>query len=179
MRARGCSSPKQTEYAAPPRRSAAPIWTPFFQKYVAGTDEIPWDDFFKGVGLHLARGVKSIADPGFETSRNFDAALVVSAVAPGSAAERAGLVVGDSIVQINGREASGGLAGHSAEIRPGGILRLRVRNSSGERELHWTLESRQELDLELIDLERVTPEQRARRAAWLKGESRLAGAAQP
>ena len=29
----------------------------FFQKYVAGTDEIPWDDFFKTVGLHLSRRV--------------------------------------------------------------------------------------------------------------------------
>ena len=26
----------------------------FFQKYVAGTEEIPWDDFFKNVGLHLS-----------------------------------------------------------------------------------------------------------------------------
>ena len=25
----------------------------FFQKYVAGTDEIPWDDFFKTVGLRV------------------------------------------------------------------------------------------------------------------------------
>ena len=151
----------------------------FFQKYVAGTDEIPWDDFLKSVGLRLVRGVKSVADLGFVTTRNFDAALVVSAVTTGSAAERAGLSVGDAILEINGHEASGGFAGHSAEIRPGATLRLRVRNATGERELHWTLDSRQELDLELVDLERVTPEQKARRSAWLKGETRLAGAAHP
>jgi predicted metalloprotease with PDZ domain len=151
----------------------------FFQKYVAGTDEIPWDDFFKNVGLHLVRGVKSVADLGFVTTRNFDEALMVSAVTAGSAAERAGLSVGDSILEINGREASGQLEGHSAEIRPGATLRLRVRNANGERELHWTLDSRQQLDFELIDLDRVTPQQKARRTAWLKGETQLTGAAHP
>lgn len=151
----------------------------FFRKYVAGTDEIPWDDFLKSVGLRLARGVKSVADLGFVTTRNFDAALIVSAVTAGSAADRAGLSVGDAILKINGREATAGFAGHSAEIRPGETLRLRVRNATGERELHWTLDSRLELEVELIDLDRATPEQRARRAAWLKGETQLAGAAHP
>ncbi len=64
----------------------------FFRKYVAGTENIPWDDFFKTVGLHLSKRVTSIADLGFVATRNFDAALVVSAVTPGGAAEAAGLV---------------------------------------------------------------------------------------
>ena len=46
----------------------------FFQKYVAGTEEIPWDDFFRTVGLHLVQRVISIADPGFVATQNFDAA---------------------------------------------------------------------------------------------------------
>ena len=92
----------------------------FFQKYVAGTDEIPWDDFFKNVGLHLVtRAQINVADLGFVATRNFDAALVVSAVTPGSAAERAGLAVGDSILEINGQKADRGFAARSAEIRPG------------------------------------------------------------
>ena len=52
----------------------------FFQKYVAGTEEIPWDDFFSTVGLHLVQRVISVADPGFVATQNFDAAPVVSAV---------------------------------------------------------------------------------------------------
>jgi hypothetical protein len=39
--------------------------------------------------------------------------------------------------------------------------------------------SRQEIELELTDLDKVTPEQRARREAWLKGESRALGASAP
>ena len=82
----------------------------FFQKYVAGTEEIPWDDFFKNVGLHLSPRAINVADLGFVATRNFDAALVVSAVTPGSAAERAGLAVGDSILEINGQKADRGFA---------------------------------------------------------------------
>ena len=37
----------------------------FFQKYVAGTEEIPWNDFFRTVGLRLVRQTESVADPGF------------------------------------------------------------------------------------------------------------------
>ena len=150
----------------------------FFQKYVAGTEEIPWDDFFKSVGLHLSPRATSVADVGFVATRNFDAALVVSAVTPGSAAERAGLAVGDSILEINGQKADRGFAAPS-EVRPGDTLRLRVRNSAGERELHWKMGSRQEIELELTDLDKVTPEQKARRTAWLKGESRAMGASAP
>jgi hypothetical protein len=64
-------------------------------------------------------------------------------------------------------------------LRPGETLRLRVRNSAGERELHWTLGTRQELELELIDLDQVTLEQKARRVAWLRGEAQTAGDTRP
>ena len=74
----------------------------FFQKYVAGRDEIPWDDFFRTVGLHLMRRTVSVADPGFVASQNFDAVPVVAAVTRGSAAEQAGLAVGDTMLEING-----------------------------------------------------------------------------
>ena len=151
----------------------------FFQKYVAGTDEIPWDDFFRSVGLHLSRRTGSIADLGFVATRNFDAALMVAAVTAGGAAEAAGLSVGDSILEINGQRANGSAAGRSANVRPGDTIRVRIRNSSGEHELHWTLGSREEIELDLSDLDKITPEQKARRAAWLKGEAQAVGATQP
>ena len=151
----------------------------FFQKYVAGTDEIPWDDFFRSVGLHLSRRTGSIADLGFVATRNFDAALMVAAVTAGGAAEAAGLSVGDSILEINGQRANGSAAGRSANVRPGDTIRVRIRNSSGEHELHWTLGSREEIELDLSDLDKITPEQKARRAAWLKGETQAVGATQP
>jgi predicted metalloprotease with PDZ domain len=142
----------------------------FFQKYVAGTDEIPWDDFFRGVGLHLVQRVISVADPGFVATQNFDEAPLVSAVSVGSAAERAGLSVGDTILEINRQRINDSVARYLAALLPGEALHLRIRNSAGEREVQWTMDSRQEIELELVDLDKVTPAQKARRAAWLKGE---------
>jgi predicted metalloprotease with PDZ domain len=151
----------------------------FFQKYVAGTDEIPWDDFFRIVGLHLVQRVISIADLGFVATQNFDATPVVSAVVAGSAAERAGLSVGDRILEINGQNVNDGFARHFAALHPGETLRLRVRSSAGERDLRWTLGTRQEIELELTGVDKVTPEQKARRAAWLRGEAQTVGETRP
>jgi predicted metalloprotease with PDZ domain len=145
----------------------------FFEKYVVGTEEIPWDDFFRSVGLHLVQRVSSVADPGFVATQNFDAPPLVSAVSVGSAAERAGLSVGDTILEINSQRVNDSVARHLAALRPGETLHLRVRNSAGERELQWTLDFRQEIELQLNDLDKVTPAQKARRAAWLKGEAQV------
>jgi predicted metalloprotease with PDZ domain len=143
----------------------------FFQKYVAGTEEIPWNDFFINVGLHLVRHSGSGADPGFEATRNFDAPPIVTAITPNSEAERGGLALGDSILDLNGQTASSDFREKLSELRIGDTLSLRVRNAEGERKLHWKISSRDEVEFELKDLDHVTPQQKARRAAWLKGES--------
>jgi predicted metalloprotease with PDZ domain len=148
----------------------------FFDRYVAGAEEIPWDDFFKSVGLHLARSTIGIADPGFVTTRNFDAGLMVASLTPGGPAESAGLAVGDLILQINGQNANDGFAGNHAEVCPGEVLRLRVRNTTGDHDLQWTLGTRQEVELKLVNLDKITPEQKARRKAWVKGEVQAVGA---
>ena len=71
------------------------------------------------------------------------------------------------------------VARHLAALFPGETIHLRVRNSAGERELQWKLGTRQEIELELASLDKVTPEQKARRAAWLRGEAQPAGETRP
>ena len=156
----------------------------FFEKYVAGTDEIPWNDFFKTVGLQLAIDKVQLADLGFAAVRNFDSPLTVISVAENSAAEHAGLARDDVIMKINGHNPSGnGPSGnfeHSvAALRPGQTIRLRIRNQTGERELSWKLDTRNALECRLDDVDNITPKQKARRAAWLKGESEKIGQAHP
>ncbi len=143
----------------------------FFQKYVAGTDEIPWGDFFKAVGLRLVHSNYTVTDTGFWAARNFDAPPVVTWINPNGEAERAGLRLGDSILEINGQVASADFQQKLAELTPGDTIRLRVRNPEGERELHWKLGSREEVELALKDVDNIAPQQKARRAAWLRGES--------
>ena len=143
----------------------------FFAKYVAGTEEIPWNELFRGVGLRLVEGKSRIADAGFSASRNFDGPMTVEAVSAGSEAERAGLQAGDTILEINGKIVGEDSSQEVARLNPGDAIAVKIRGRRGERELKWKVASREEVSYELKDVENVTAQQRARRAAWLKGEA--------
>jgi predicted metalloprotease with PDZ domain len=143
----------------------------FFNRYVSGTEEIPWDDCFRSVGLRVEATANTVADAGFTASRNFDGPMSVGAVTPGSEAERAGLRVGDVIVELQGRVA-GQEAGEALKrLNPGETLTVKIQSRrGGNRELKWRVGSRQEISYEVRNLDQVTVEQRERRLAWLKGE---------
>ncbi len=150
----------------------------FFAKYVAGTDDIPWDDFFRPVGLRVEAIPNTVTDAGFTASRNFDAPMTVGAVTPGSEAEQAGLRVGDTIVELQGKPAAQESREELSRLNPGDTLTVKVRSHRGaDRELKFKVGSRQEISYELRDLDSITAQQRARRAAWLKGEAQTAAAA--
>lgn len=152
--------------------------TSFFTKYVAGTEEIPWDDFFRSVGLRVEAITNKVPDAGFIASRNFDGPMSVAAVTPGSDAEHAGLQVGDTIVELQGKAAGQESRQELAELSSGDTIAVKVRSRrSGERELKWRVGSRQEVSYEIKDLEQVTPAERERRVAWLKGEAQSATSA--
>jgi predicted metalloprotease with PDZ domain len=150
----------------------------FFAKYVAGTDEIPWDDFFRSVGLRVESSANTLPDAGFTASRNFDGPMSVGAVTPGSAADHAGLRVGDVIVELQGNPVGQESRQELARLNPGDTLAVKVRSRRGiERELKWKIGRREEISYAIKDLDHVTDEQRARRTAWLKGEAQSATAA--
>ncbi len=144
----------------------------FFTHYVAGTEEIPWDDFLRSVGLHVEAETITVPEPGFIASRNFGGPMSVVAVTPDSEAERSGLQVGDTIVELSGKPAGQESRQELARLNPGDWLSVKVQSRrDGERQLKWKVGSRQEVQYEVKNLDQVTAEQRARRAAWLKGEA--------
>ncbi|MGH9511509.1 MAG: M61 family metallopeptidase [Terriglobales bacterium] len=151
----------------------------FFKKYVAGTDEIPWNDFFFTVGLQAVSENVESADPGFSAARNFDSPLTVTSVAENGAAENAGLLKGDTVLTINAQDARN--FEHILESsRPGETIQLRIRreNDKSERELSWKLGMREKREFHIQNVANPTPLQKAGRAAWLRGES-LRGESQP
>jgi predicted metalloprotease with PDZ domain len=144
----------------------------FFSKYIAGTDEIPWNDFFRSVGLRVVETPKTVPEAGFNASRNFDGPMIVGAVKAGGEAARAGLTAGDTVLEIQGKAPGQDSRQDLAALSPGDALTIKIRSRrGGERELKWKMGSHQEISYELKDQETVTPEQHARRAAWLKGEA--------
>jgi len=149
----------------------------FFTKYVAATEEIPWNDFFRYVGLRVEPISVTTADPGFVASRNFDGPVSVIAVTPSSEAERAGLHAGDILAEVQGKSAGREARQEPSRLKPGDTISVKLRSPQGvERDLQWKAGSRQEISYQLKDVEHVTSEQRAHRAAWLKGEAESATA---
>jgi predicted metalloprotease with PDZ domain len=146
----------------------------FFAKYVQGTEEIPWNDFFRFVGLRVIEQRNTTADAGFVASRNFDGPMTVSAVTAEGEAERAGLRVGDTILEINGKTAGQESSEELVGLAAGDTITVKLRGRrGGERELKWKVGSREEIAYELKDMENIAAEQRARRAAWLEGEAQV------
>jgi predicted metalloprotease with PDZ domain len=145
----------------------------FFTKYVSGREEIPWNDFLSYVGLHVEQFSINVPDPGFIASRNFDSPMSVIAVTPGGEAERAGLQVGDIITAIQGKPASEESNQQLARMNTGETISIKIRSRGRERELQWKVTGRQEISFQVKDLDHITPEQRARRAAWLEGEAEV------
>jgi predicted metalloprotease with PDZ domain len=146
----------------------------FFAKYVQGTEDIPWNDFFRVVGLRVIEGKVVTADAGFVGSRNFDGPMAVAAVTAGSEAERAGLRVGDIILQINGRIAGQESSQDLVGLTAGDTITVKLRSrGSLERELKWKAGSHEEITYELKNMEKTNAEQMAHRAAWLQGEAQV------
>ncbi|HLV88069.1 MAG TPA: PDZ domain-containing protein [Candidatus Sulfotelmatobacter sp.] len=144
----------------------------FFAKYVAGTEEIPWNDFLRSVGLKVEEVTNTVPEEGFTASRNFDGPMTVTAVTASGEAERAGLQVGDTIIEIQGKPAGQESREELARLAPEQTLSVKVRSRRGaERDLQWKIAGRHEVSYEVRDLEAITADQRARRAAWLKGEA--------
>ena len=144
----------------------------FFEKYVAGTEEVPWNVFFRTVGLRLEESKRTMPDAGFAAWRNFDGPLVVGAVVPGGPAEQAGMREGDQILAVNGHNTEDSPGAEISAMNPGQEIVVRLSgDSAGAREVRWKIGGRDETVYELKDEEKVTPSQLARRSAWLKGEA--------
>jgi len=156
--------------AAAENVSHADLWE-FFQKYVSGTDEIPWDKFFARVGLRVVRNEVTLSDPGFDAVQKFDKPPIVVVVQPGSDAARAGLKAGDAIVVENSKPVAREFGNEIAQVAPGAMLHLSIRRDGVEQNLEWRMGGRKQTIFQLRDVPEITAQQRERRAAWLFDKS--------
>ena len=146
----------------------------FFRKYVAGTDEIPYDKFFTAAGLELKVERHTAPDLGFWTtghSLGSSAQVVVSQVAPGSAAEAAGLKKGDVLLTLNGQPLPRYLPAWLREQTPGQNITLRVQRDSNDLDLTFTLAAIGLNKFTLVEIPGATEKQKRIREGWLKGKT--------
>jgi predicted metalloprotease with PDZ domain len=147
----------------------------FFRDYVAGVEEIPYDHFLNTAGLQLSRQEVVLADAGISVSRNFDGFPAVTTVDVDSEAARAGLQVGDTVVEINSKR-NANLEDEIMSMSPGDSLRMRIRPvGQKEREIKLKLGSKKEARLFIAEVDHPTAAQTARRAEWLAGPAQVSG----
>ena len=99
----------------------------FFHDYVAGVRELPYDEFFAFVGLQVAETTVHVATAGFTTSSNLGGQPEVVSVDTNSAAQRAGVAVGDHVLQVNGKPATAYVDDQLARMAGGSTVKLDPR----------------------------------------------------
>ena len=142
----------------------------FFADYVAGVKPIPYDDFFQFAGLRVAQKTQQNAWAGFTTTANLGGQPEITSVEPNSDAQRAGIAIGDRVTEMNGRPADAYLDDEIELMQPGSTIHLKLENRRAKRQIDLKLGSRSVQSFELQDLATVTPEQRAHRTAWIRGD---------
>ncbi len=143
----------------------------FFGSFVAGTEALPYDRLFRTVGLELKQRSYNTTDLGIGVSVDSAGFPLATSVEAGSPAENAGVRVGDSVLQWNGMTTVNSWDRLTADVRPGQSVHLRLSGPSGTREVTFAVGEKKERSFELVSADHLTPEQRARRAAWLSGDS--------
>ena len=141
----------------------------FFAKYVAGTDDIPYDDFLHIAGLTVAKQQQSIADFGFEVSRARSGTLQVAAVTPGSEAQQAGLQAGDVLVRLDGQPFPRFTQRWLLSRAPGDKVKLQIERNASQREISLTLGKHTIESYSISEIPAATPKQKRIRDGILSG----------
>lgn len=141
----------------------------FFAKYVAGTEEIPYNYFLSAAGLQAKPEGRDVADLGFTISRGADGTFTVSSVTPGSGAEKAGLQSGDAILQFDGRPFGGAAMRFLSQYAPGATVTARIRRNGDTRDLSFALGKRTIQVYSISEIPDATERQKRIREGLLKG----------
>ncbi len=152
------------------RAAAGPDFQDFWRRYVSGTTEIPWDEYVKAAGWSVRFSEQTATDARISTITPAVQGGRWRAVAiPGSAAAAAGLVTGDELVRVNGREILDG-----SDVTPvlrgvpsGGLVTLQVVRAGQPVTIRFTAGTYRQARAALIDLPDQTDRMRRVRSGIL------------
>jgi predicted metalloprotease with PDZ domain len=144
----------------------------FFVRYVAGTEEIPYDRLLAPAGLELKLEMRKSADLGFSTTgRAPGVPIIVSQVVPGGPAEAAGLKLGDGILAVNGQTPPRSFPGWIREQTPGERVSLHIHRDGKDSDIAYAVGTIEMKKYSIIEAAHATEKQKRIREGWLRGRT--------
>jgi predicted metalloprotease with PDZ domain len=143
----------------------------FFARYVAGTDDIPANQFLNLAGLQLVAGVTSRAGLGFWNVPSLDGSQSATEIEPGSPADAAGIRTDDTLLTLNDQPFPENLIHWLREHSPGQTVRVRVRRAGTEIELTFPLEEQADRNYKIDEVPDATRQQIKIREGLLHGKT--------
>ncbi len=145
----------------------------FFERYVRGTDLLPYDELLKPAGLRLRVEVAPDAPPSLGILVQPEATGVrIFAVVPGGAADRAGLSRDDILIAVDDQSlATEDLGSRLRAYQPGAKVPFTVERHGQRQIIYVTLGPPTPGQYLIEDLPDAAPEQIALRNSWLEGKN--------
>ena len=141
----------------------------FFERYIAGTQPLPYSDDLARAGLRLRVSVPAGSGPSVGAIAQLDLrGAKIFAVRPGSAAERAGLSRDDLIVAVDDQPlATQELRDRLKAYSPGAEVPFTIERHGRRQIIIVKLDPPSPSEYAIEDLPNATPEQVRLRKAWL------------
>lgn len=150
----------------------------FFSRYVAGTEELPYDEVLGIVGLtatQVADAEEPAATFGWRLRKQGDDVTITN-VLPGSPALASGIMRDDVLLSVAGQAVETvELDSIMAERQPGDVVRVTVRRFGEEIEKDVTLAGGGNLEWAVSPVEGPTERQVRLRNAWLASRAESSG----
>lgn len=141
----------------------------FFQNYVAAAEPLPYQQILGLAGLEMRTTEHKRAVLGFSAERESGGTVTVREVDDGSPAARAGLRLGDVIVNWNDGDVPQSLEPWVRERQPGETVKVRIRREERERTLEFRLGEKKELLYQVAEDSRAGEKARRIREGLLHG----------
>jgi predicted metalloprotease with PDZ domain len=141
----------------------------FFQRYISGTDEIPYADFLARAGWTMRDTSQHRAALGFSVNRDSAGSTTIASLDRESGASDAGLKEGDVLLLLNGelfpRAPDRWLRDHQPEER----VTIKVQRSGEGREFSFPLGRQNDAAFQITEIASPTERQRRVRDGILRG----------
>jgi predicted metalloprotease with PDZ domain len=146
--------------------------TAVFDELVRTASPIDWDHYLGRAGLHLERISRTWRDSGMSLASPPGEGIMVSMITPAGTAEKAGIQVGDRLVEIDGQRVIGSSEAVLGQLRdednPGSVT---VDREGAKLTLPLRSIEKLETVHRVVSLARITAAQQLVRDGWLNRQT--------